>query len=72
MKGSFFDLLLTDYELGAGMDGMTLLDQVKDVAPRTELILMSGKLSGREVMLKDARFVAKPISQVSLDLALTR
>lgn len=72
MKGSFFDLLLTDYELGAGMDGMTLLDQVKDVAPRTELILMSGKLSGREVMLKGARFVAKPISQVSLDLALTR
>jgi hypothetical protein len=36
----------------------------------TKLILMSGKLSAKEIVLNDARFIAKPVTPSDLALAL--
>jgi signal transduction histidine kinase len=66
-----FDVLLTDFELGGKIDGLALLDLVQKSAPQTALILMSGKLSAKEIVLVGPKFIAKPINQTSLTRALT-
>mgnify|MGYP006125618023 CR=1 FL=1 len=66
-----FDVLLTDFELGGEIDGLALLDLVQKSAPQTALILMSGKLSAKEIVLVGPKFIAKPINQTSLTRALT-
>lgn len=70
IQTGFFDLLLTDFELGGEINGLALLDQIKKTAPRTETILMSGKLSAKDVALDDVNFVDKPVTPGSLARAL--
>jgi CheY-like chemotaxis protein len=37
-----FDLILSDLGLGAGINGWDLLDQVREIAPKTRFILSTG------------------------------
>lgn len=71
LKFNKFDVLLTDFELGGKIDGLALLNLVKESAPQTELILMSGKLTTKEIALTGPKFITKPITQASLARALT-
>jgi signal transduction histidine kinase len=61
-----FDLIVTDYELGGAMNGLTLLDRIETTAPNMLSIIMSGKLSAHQVKNHGATFIAKPVTQASL------
>ena len=70
IKVGVFDLLLTDFELGGQVDGLTVLDQANHSAPQMRTILISGKLSVKEVALDKVNFVEKWITQSNLAQAL--
>jgi signal transduction histidine kinase len=70
LQTNAFDLLVTDFELGGEIDGLALFGLARTSGHPTKLILMSGKLSAKEIVLNDARFIAKPVTPSGLALAL--
>jgi CheY-like chemotaxis protein len=66
-KGRFADLrwIITDFHLGAGPDGVTLVQRLAGFAPQARVLVLSGSFHGRataaaadagfEVMQKPAR-----------------
>jgi DNA-binding NtrC family response regulator len=68
-------IVLADIKMPGG-DGMELLRQVKTERHDTEVIMITGygdqDLATRSKALEAADFVAKPISQEALDIALER
>lgn len=61
------DLLLTDLQLGAGMDGLELAHRILCGAPATKVLLMSG-LPGAEqrALQHGCSFLAKPFGTADL------
>lgn len=70
---SGFDLCLLDYRLG-GVDGVMLGAMIREIDPRTRLVLMSGVLTHRvERLALEHGFqtvVAKPVSLSALEQLL--
>ena len=70
---SGFDLCLLDYRLG-GVDGVMLGAMIREIDPRTRLVLMSGVLTPRvERLALEHGFqtvVAKPVSLGALEQLL--
>jgi len=68
-----FDLCLLDYRLG-GVDGVMLGAMIREIDPRTRLVLMSGVLTPRvERLALEHGFqavVSKPVSLATLDQLL--
>ena len=63
LEKSSFDLMLIDYKL-PGMNGLELARMVCEIAPQTQIVMMSAHksidLEDRMAMLKLAGFVGKP------------
>jgi CheY-like chemotaxis protein len=70
---SGFDLCLLDYRLG-GVDGVMLGAMIREIDPRTRLVLMSGVLTPRvERLALEHGFqsvVSKPVSLAALERLL--
>ena len=68
-------IVLTDIKM-PGMDGLEVLRQVKEIAPRTEVIVISGHgdmdLAMRALQLNASDFLSKPVQKSELDIALKR
>lgn len=68
-------IVFTDIKM-PGMDGLAVLDRIKDLAPETEVIIMTGHGDmdlAVEALNHDATdFINKPISRSALDAALHR
>ncbi|KHK02265.1 sigma-54-dependent transcriptional regulator [Desulfovibrio sp. TomC] len=74
-KAEAFDLVLTDVML-PGMDGIEGLSKIKEAAPESEVIVMTG-YSAREKALDAVRlgaydFFAKPFSLAEMEVVLRR
>lgn len=68
-------IVFTDIKM-PGMDGLAVLDRIKDLAPETEVIIMTGHgdmdLAVEALNHKATDFINKPISRSALDAALHR
>jgi anti-anti-sigma factor len=68
-------IVLTDIKM-PGLDGLEVLRQVKEIAPRTEVIVISGHgdmdLAMRALQLNASDFLSKPVQKSELDIALKR
>jgi signal transduction histidine kinase len=68
-------LVLTDIKM-PGMDGVELLQQIKELSPDTEVIMMTGhgdlELAIRSLQFEAADFITKPIHDEALEVALKR
>ncbi len=70
-----FEIILTDIRM-PGMDGISLLKHVKKKSPDTQVIMITGhgdyKLAIESLKLDAVDFIAKPIDNDVLDIALKR
>ncbi|NOX32854.1 MAG: response regulator [Deltaproteobacteria bacterium] len=70
-----FDIVLTDIRM-PGMDGISLLKQIKKSRPDTEVIMITGhgdfKRAIESLKLDAIDFISKPIDNDTLDIALKR
>ncbi len=68
-------IVLTDIKM-PGMDGLEVLRQVKEIEPRTEVIVISGHgdmdLAMQALQLNASDFLSKPVQKSELDIALKR
>ena len=61
-RGAPCDILLTDLNLGPGIDGVALAKRVRELRPGTAVVYVSGSFNRLEQFqaVPGARFVAKP------------
>ena len=68
-------IVLTDIKM-PGMDGIELLQRIKEESPDTEVIMLTGhgdlSLAIKSLQLEAADFVTKPINDDALEIALKR
>jgi signal transduction histidine kinase len=68
-------LVLTDIKM-PGMDGVEVLQRIKELSPDTEVIMMTGHgdldLAIKSLQLEAADFITKPVSDEVLGIALKR
>jgi len=76
MNSSAFDLIVTDLDLGVGLDGWELVDQFHSLHPCNHAIVVSGRLSELQInqTVADAKLhcISKPLSSAALSLVLER
>jgi len=64
IKSQSFDLIVTDYKM-AGLDGLTLLEEIKRIQPDARVVLMtaygSDEVEARARRLNAYRYLAKPL-----------
>lgn len=61
-SGQECDVLVTDINLGAGLDGLALADSVRSRYPAISVVFMSGRSEPPEGMSPRDRFLAKPFT----------
>ena len=68
-------IVLTDIKM-PGIDGLAVLQQIKQVAPRTAVIVITGHgdtaLAEQAAALDAVDFISKPIKKEALDAALEK
>jgi signal transduction histidine kinase len=68
-------IVLADIKM-PGMDGIELLDKIKEESPDTEVIMMTGhadlELAIKSLQYEAADFITKPINYTALEIALKR
>ena len=68
-------IVLTDIKM-PGMDGLTVLKQIKKIDPKTEVIVITGhgdtELAKQALDLEAVDFINKPIKKEALDQALNK
>ena len=68
-------IVLTDIKM-PGMDGLTVLKQIKNIDPKTEVIVITGhgdmELAKQALDLDAVGFINKPIKKEALDQALNK
>lgn len=62
MEQQPFDLIISDFDLGAGPNGLDFLTSAAQQTPTARRILMSGKKISAETLPQDISFLGKPIS----------
>lgn len=74
-KGRHYDLILTDLMM-PGLDGIELLDRLRQLDPNQKVIMITGYATmrvARDAMEKGAcDFIAKPFTHVELRQAVAR
>ncbi|UXN68008.1 response regulator (plasmid) [Devosia neptuniae] len=60
------DCLLTDVDLGAGLDGLRLASQARGNFPLVEIVVVSGQLRQMPTDVPDARFFIKPYDPATI------
>ena len=68
-------IVFTDIKM-AGMNGLTVLQQIKNIDPRTAVIVITGhgdaELAEQALKLNAVDFLNKPINKEALDAALKK
>ena len=68
-------IVLTDIKM-PGIDGLAVLQQIKEIAPQTAVIVITGHgdtaLAEEAVALNAIDFISKPIKKEALDAALEK
>ena len=68
-------IVLTDIKM-PGIDGLAVLQQIKEIAPRTAVIVITGHgdtaLAEEAVAMDAVDFISKPIKKEALDAALEK
>ncbi len=59
-SGQVCDVLVTDINLGAGLDGLALADSVRSRYPEIAVVFVSGTLPAPDEISPRDRFLAKP------------
>lgn len=67
-----FDLVLSDFDLGDGMNGNEMLRRLIKSEPSTKSILMSGKSSVKTTALDGIDFIEKPVTLKKLEFVLPK
>jgi CheY-like chemotaxis protein len=71
LSGAQADVLITDIDLGAGMDGAQLARLVHAMRPKLAIIYMSGRRSPHEFTpVPGSAFLSKPYSLAQIDQTL--
>lgn len=71
-KTDYFDLIISDFDLGGAQDGLDVLTASKQHTDQALHILISGKSSFSDLEARDIEFVEKPVSAARLLAALKR
>jgi len=61
-SGQDCDVLVTDINLGVGLDGLALADNVRSRYPAISVVFVSGRPEAPEGMSRRDRFLAKPFT----------
>lgn len=73
LSGADCDILFTDIDLGAGMDGATLAQLVHEMRPALPIVYTSGRRSLHEfATVPGAAFLPKPYSLSDVDRTLAQ
>jgi DNA-binding response OmpR family regulator len=65
------DLLLTDIEMGPGLTGIQLAEQLQRERPETKILLMSGACSESAIRVHGWEFIQKPFLPEGLKQKVT-
>lgn len=65
-SGAMFDLVLTDVDMPGPFNGLELAEYVKDVAPRTKVIVISGGAHDPGQTIGIDAFLRKPTTSYAL------
>ncbi|WP_127753266.1 response regulator [Devosia sp. 1566] len=60
------DCLLTDVDLGAGLNGLRLASEVRTRYPSVEIVVVSGQLRSMPPGVPDGRFFIKPYDPAAI------
>lgn len=71
-SGQVCDVLVTDINLGAGLDGLALADSVRSRYPEIAVIFVSGRALAPEELSPRDRFLAKPFTPRQLVASIER
>ncbi|UWR21206.1 ATP-binding protein [Sulfitobacter sp. S190] len=72
LENGVFDVVVSDFDLGADINGMELLTQARAHLPVAQLVLVSGKSSPADSTALDFTFVEKPVAKDDLVKALVK
>ena len=73
LSGADVDILFTDIDLGAGMDGATLAQLAHEMRPRLPIVYTSGRRSSAQfTAVPGAAFLPKPYSLDDVSATLGR
>jgi signal transduction histidine kinase len=70
LRAGYFDLVLSDLDLGGEIDGRALIHAARRASCATKTILMSGKASGKMAVPHHTDFIEKPVTPDKLSKAL--
>ncbi len=69
-SGQVCDVLVTDINLGAGLDGLALADSLRSRYPEIAVVFVSGRPMAPDGISPRDRFLAKPFTPLQLVAAI--
>jgi CheY-like chemotaxis protein len=73
LSGAEVDVLFTDIDLGAGMDGAQLAKLAREMRPKLPIVYASGRCSMDQIpTVPNSTFLPKPYSLTQVDATLAR
>ena len=71
LESSHFDLVLSDFDLGGQIDGISIVNAARNKSAATKTVLMSGKTLAKNKVPTSTLFLSKPVTRENLAKVLS-